>query len=358
MRKDKLYLLTFLSVAIIYLVVSVLAATYFLKDTSYELIDSQLEFGKKETKTFATLLSYQLLNGIPKDTVLLQAQKGLQGTNQNNVFLSIIDWSGRIVCHPEIKNVGQSAQSEKSFVSSVADNLTAEEFQIVIEEKEYRNIGENSSEVTFMYPIQHSDWIAVSHINLKKLNSQLERLKYQFYTILFILGLIIIPTFVMTTRYIGGIYEKRLELQKQKLEDEVLNLSKLNRAVGDYQQKVTIYPKSNVSKKRILTQLKNELLSIPIEEIAHIYTENTITYVVDVNGKKSTTNSSLDELISHLDETTFFRANRQFIIAISSIDKIVKYGNSQLKILVNPEANVDILISKNKAAEFKNWLNS
>ncbi|WP_067035442.1 LytR/AlgR family response regulator transcription factor [Allomuricauda sp. CP2A] len=354
MRKDKLYLFTFLSVAIIYLIVTMVAITYFLEAATYELIDSQLEFGKKETKTFATLVSNELLNGTPKDTVVAQVQEGLHDTDQNNVFLSIIDWSGKIVCHPEIQNVGQSARSEESFVSSVADNLTTTEFYNFFKEV---NVSENPSEVTFMYPIENSDWIVVSHINLKKLSSKTERLKYQFYTIFSIIGLIIIPTFVMTTRYIGAIYEKRLELQKQKLEDEVLNLSKLNRAVGDYQQKVTEHSNSNVTKKRILTQLKNELLSIPIEEIAYIYTENSITYVAGIDGKKSTSNSSLDELFSYLDETTFFRANRQFIIAISSINKIVKYGNSQLKILVNPGTNVDILISKNKAAEFKNWLN-
>jgi len=331
------------------------ATSYFLEDTTYELIDSQLEFGKKETKTFATLVGNELLNGTSKDTIITQVQDALYDTHKNNVFLSVIDWSGRIICHPEIQNVGQSARSEESFVSSVADDLTADEFYNIYMEND---VSENQSEVTFMYPIENSDWIVVSHINLKKLNAKIERLNYRFYTIFFIIGLIIIPTFVMTTRFIGGIYEKRLELQKQKLEDEVLNLSKLNRAVGDYQQKVTQHSSSNANKKRILTQLKNELLSIPIEEIAHIYTENSITYVVDIVGKKSTTNSSLDELFSHLDETRFFRANRQFIIAISSINKIVKYGNSQLKILVNPKTNVDILISKNKAAEFKNWLNS
>lgn len=86
MRKDKLYLFTFLSVAIIYLIVTMVAITYFLEATTYELIDSQLEFGKKETKTFATLVSNELLNGTPKDTVVAQVQEGLHDTDQNNVF--------------------------------------------------------------------------------------------------------------------------------------------------------------------------------------------------------------------------------------------------------------------------------
>ena len=110
-------------------------------------------------------------------------------------------------------------------------------------------------------------------------------------------------------------------------------------------------------KKRILTYLRNELLPVSTDDIAYIYTENTITYVVQTNGKRSTANNSLDELFSSLDSSIFYRANRQFIIAISSIEKIIRYGNSQLKILVIPKSEVDIIIGKNKASEFKQWLN-
>jgi DNA-binding LytR/AlgR family response regulator len=71
----------------------------------------------------------------------------------------------------------------------------------------------------------------------------------------------------------------------------------------------------------------------------------------------STTNSSLDELYASLDEFNFYRANRQVIIAVQAIQKIIKYGNNQLKIVAQPETNIDVIISKNKAAEFKQWLN-
>lgn len=356
MRKDKLYFLTFLSATIIFLLVAVIASRYFIKDTSIELIASQIESGHKETKTFTNLVEYQLQRDLPKDTVVSQIQDAILNTNQYQGFISIIDWSGRIICHPDIKKVGQNIESEKSYVSSVADNLTAREFYLLLQQEDQENPAGHSSGIIFMHPVNNSDWIATFQINIKSLNNQIGRLQNRFYTIFAILGLIIIPLFVISTRYLASIYEKRLELQKQKLEDEVLSLTKLNRAVGDYKQKVIQQPNSPATKKRILTHLKHELLSVPIEDIAHIYTENTITYIVCFDGSKSTTNSSLDELFSQLDETSFFRANRQFIIAITSINKIVKYGNNQLKIVVNPEANVDILISKNKASEFKSWL--
>jgi DNA-binding LytR/AlgR family response regulator len=86
--------------------------------------------------------------------------------------------------------------------------------------------------------------------------------------------------------------------------------------------------------------------------------ESTITYVVCFDGSQSTSNSSLDELFSQFDGTHFYRANRQFIVAISAIKKIIKYGNNQLKLIVEPNSDFDIIISKNRAAEFKQWLNS
>jgi DNA-binding LytR/AlgR family response regulator len=304
-----------------------------------------------------------LNEGIAKDSVISHFQESITNTNQEQIFISILDWSGRVVCHPDVKMVGQNIGSNTSFVSSVADHLSVVEFHSMLLQRkedwpEIADMDESRySDVFFMFPVQGSDWIVASNVNVKRLHSQLNQLRDQFYTIFAVLGLIIIPAFVITVRFIGSRYENRLELQKQKLEDEMLNFAKLNRALGDYQQKVNADPSVSETKRRILTYRQNELLSIPIEEIAHIYTENTITYVVCFDGSRSTTNASLDEFYSQLDENYFFRANRQYIIAISCIEKIVKYGNNQLKLLVSPKTNTPILISKNRTAEFKNWLN-
>jgi len=368
MRKDKLYFLTFLSISVIYTAIASVALYYLVRTSTYELLESHLEFSKKETKTFATLLGHQLANGIAKDSVVGYAQTSLRGTDLERGFLSVYDWSGRIISHPDIKNVGQPASAHKSFVSSVTDNLDPNNFYDLLRERQKEltktnaEDTEQNSEVIHLYPVQNSDWIVAAHVNISNISSQLEEMRRRFYLIFLVMGLIVILSYVLTVRLIGSAYEKRLEIKNQKLEDEVFNLSKLNRAVGDYQQKVSEKgPQSlsneNSTKKRILTYTRNELLPIPIGEIAHIYTENTITYVVCSDGKRSTSNLSLDELFSNLDRSYFFRANRQFIIAISAINKIVKYGNNQLKILVNPNSETDIIISKNRAAEFKQWLN-
>ena len=175
--------------------------------------------------------------------------------------------------------------------------------------------------------------------------------------------LITLLTFIVV-RYLGSAYEKQLETKYASLTSEVINLSKLNADLISYKERVVEEPVEIASddnteqeKKRILTYIRNELVPIAISDIAYVYTENTITYVVCFDGKKSTTNMSLDDMYNNFDATLFFRANRQFIISIAAIDKIIKYGKSQLKILLQSKTSEEIIISKNKAAEFKQWLN-
>ena len=70
---------------------------------------------------------------------------------------------------------------------------------------------------------------------------------------------------------------------------------------------------------------------------------------------------SLDYLMSKLENNLFLRVNRQLIISITAIDKIIRYGISQLKILISSKDDLDIIIiiiiiSKNRTIDFKQWL--
>lgn len=378
MRKDKLYFFTFLAISIIFTIIATIAARYFVEESATHLLSTQLESSKREAKQMASIIGYELANGLSKEKVIQNIQKSIEFSNLEAGFISVLDWSSIQICHPDKKKIGLVITSGQSFVSSVNGEITSEDFYNLLKTKEDKGeildfeSGEQTSEVIYLYPIVDSDWIVGAHANLSEISNQIKTLRHRFYIIFVIMGFVIILLSVITVRIIGSIYEKNLEEENQKLESEVINLAKLNTALGEYQQKViSEKPKlkeiteyrdlkkitTDTGKKRILTYLRNELLTISTEEIAYIYTENTITFVVDLNGKRSTANNSLDELFSNLDSSYFYRANRQFIIAISSIEKIIRYGNNQLKIVVVPKSELDIIIGKNKASEFKQWLN-
>jgi len=109
------------------------------------------------------------------------------------------------------------------------------------------------------------------------------------------------------------------------------------------------------SKERILTYYRNELLVMYTKEIAFIYIDNAVTYVVNMEGKRSVANESLDHLFAELDAHSFFRVNRQIILRVSAIKKIIKMGKG-LKIETSVPFDKLMFISKNKTLAFKKWL--
>ncbi|MEW7292153.1 LytR/AlgR family response regulator transcription factor [Aquimarina sp. 2304DJ70-9] len=366
MRKDKLYFLTFISISVIFLIIASLGVKYFIKVSANQLIEVQLESSKREANEIAKLISNQLVGGIEKKTVISNIQNTIENTHSGASFICVFNWSGKEVCHPDITKVGQKVNSNQLLLESLSEENSSDKLYDLLmnrkKEKENDTIGVES-EIVYIAPVNDSDLIVAAHANLDKISAQTRKLKTSFYTIFALMGGLIILSSFFAVRIIGSYYEKQLEQKNISLESELVNLSKLNTDLVAYQQKVVnetndeqSESESDFGKKRILTYLRNELIPISINEIAYIYTENTITYVVCFDGKRTTSSNSLDDIYASLDTSLFFRANRQFIISITGIEKIIKYGNSQLKILVQ-DADVEILISKNKAAEFRQWLN-
>ncbi|WP_435624873.1 LytR/AlgR family response regulator transcription factor [Flagellimonas sp.] len=371
MRKDRLYFFTFLAITLIFILIASVSVRSFIKVSANQLLETQLEASKREANEMAKMIGFQIENGVDKETIIENVQESIKDTDTENGFICMFDWSGKEVCHPDPTQRGQQINPDQTFVSSFNSEMNPEDLYDLLTSKRsfggirnFEEDDETQSEIIYLNPVPNSDWIIAAHANTNKITGQITSLRNRFYTIFSIMGFAIVLCSVIMVRLIGSSYEKRLEVKNQKLEDEVVNLAKLNKDLDNYQQRVietkpeTQSANTEKGKKRILTYVRNELRPVSTDDIAYIFMESTITYVVCFDGSQSTSNSSLDELFSNLDETHFYRANRQFIVAISAISKIIKYGNNQLKILVDPNSEVDIIISKNRAAEFKQWLNS
>ncbi|OEK07369.1 transcriptional regulator [Flavivirga aquatica] len=363
MRKDHLYLLTFITISIIFLTVASFSVKHFIMESSDQLIAIQLESSKREADGISQLISTQLSGGIPLDSAKINIQSAIEKTQEMTSFLSVMDWSGKQICHPDITRVGEMVNSNQNLLDALNEkDKTNELYEILVSQKKEGNSIEQS-EIIYLSPVKGTDLIVGANFNLDKITAQTRLLQNRFYRILFLMGGFIVISSFFAVRILGSLYEKQLESKNSALENELFSLSKLNKDLIEHQQKVIeennnaiIEEKTKSEKKRILTYIRNELVPISTNQIAYIQSENSITYIFNVNGKKSTTNLSLDELYNTTDQSIFFRANRQYIISITAIEKIVKYGNSQLKILITDKPDVQIIISKNKAAEFRQWL--
>lgn len=375
MKKDNLYLFTLLAIAVIVFIIGYFSMAYMVKVSTNQLLEIQIESSKREAREFAELVSSQLANGIARDIVINNIQKSIEGTDIETGFVCMFDWSGVEICHPDPQKIGKQTNPNESYVRSIDDEINSEDFYDLLTNKQplggIRDFSneDRSSEIIYLYPVKNSDWIIAAHANIAKIEKQIKKLKFNFLLVYLLSSATIVLLCLLMVRFLGSYYENTLESKNEKLAKEVLNLSKLNIDLGKYRDRINkkieeenLEEVENTEdtvkiKNRLLTYSKDNLISIKVEEIAFIGTENSITWINCLDGKRYSSNSSLDELFGSLDPMLFFRANRQHIISVKGIDEILRYGNNQLKIQLNPTSIEPIIISKNKASEFKKWLN-
>ena len=111
------------------------------------------------------------------------------------------------------------------------------------------------------------------------------------------------------------------------------------------------------TKTRLLVRRGLENIPLPVQDIAVIYTENKLVYVIDKEGKKYIADKHLGELEHELNESLFFRVNRQYIINISFIKSYRAYEKVKLQVdLTMPDLHHHIVISQEMAPCFRKWI--
>lgn len=109
-------------------------------------------------------------------------------------------------------------------------------------------------------------------------------------------------------------------------------------------------------RKRFLLPVYNGYKTLMTEDIDFIYSEFKITHLVLKNGETEIVQQSMEDLEEELDPAVFFRANRQVIISVQSIDRILNSTNGKLNIVLKRKKDKEVLISREKTPLFKTWL--
>lgn len=146
------------------------------------------------------------------------------------------------------------------------------------------------------------------------------------------------------------------ELRKSQQPHRVLPTHFAGNEIG--YSKIVYLPEKK-KRTRLVVQKGIENISMPLEDIALFYTEKKIVYAIDQAGKKYMTEKNLSSLQEELDESAFFRANRQYIVNINHIKSFKPYEKVKLKIDMRPQElneHYYIIISQETAPAFRKWI--
>lgn len=110
-------------------------------------------------------------------------------------------------------------------------------------------------------------------------------------------------------------------------------------------------------RKRFLMQRGNQMEVLLVEDVAYFFSENKITYAQTFKQGSMVVDYSLDRLGEELDPALFFRATRQILLCSRAVNKIENYFQGKVSVSLIPEFKEPVLVSKEKAENFKLWLN-
>lgn len=148
------------------------------------------------------------------------------------------------------------------------------------------------------------------------------------------------------------IHEKELAAAIQKFK------STRTAPSADFQQLLKSFLQKPEYQKRFMVNAGQKIRSIDVNEVAFFYADEKI---VILQTREALVKYPLDYTLDKLEEilvpSSFFRINRKLIVSMDAIKNMYAYSKGRIILELSPKPDFETIVSIDRAAEFKQWLN-
>jgi DNA-binding LytR/AlgR family response regulator len=109
-------------------------------------------------------------------------------------------------------------------------------------------------------------------------------------------------------------------------------------------------------KSRFLVRQGEQLLPLPAAEVAWFLSRHEQTTLAAADGRRFVVDYTLEQLESLLDPGQFFRLNRQLLAQLPAVRRLHPHFGGKLLVELHPAPTEEVLVSREKAAAVKAWL--
>ena len=109
-------------------------------------------------------------------------------------------------------------------------------------------------------------------------------------------------------------------------------------------------------KTRFVIKVGEHLKAIETASILYFYSQDKTTFCCTVDNRKLILDFTLEQLEEMLDPEIFFRVNRKYLVSASSINDIINYSNSRLKLVLKNSSDNDLIVARERVQAFRTWL--
>lgn len=136
---------------------------------------------------------------------------------------------------------------------------------------------------------------------------------------------------------------RKQEAVPQQVYDQTLMQNLLNQLTSNY-------------KERFVIKIGEHIKTVPVDNILYFISLEKVTYLIANDGKRYIVDFTLDRVEEMLNPKFFYRINRKMIIHDQSIEDIVSFSNSRLKLFLLHCDNRDTIVARERVSDFKSWL--
>jgi DNA-binding LytR/AlgR family response regulator len=109
-------------------------------------------------------------------------------------------------------------------------------------------------------------------------------------------------------------------------------------------------------KERFLVKQGQRLSSIPVTQIAYFFSQERFIFLKTFDNQKFLLEYRIEQLENLLSPVMFFRVNRSCIISLPTVKEIHSYFGNRLKLYLTPLPDKEIIVSRKRVNDFKEWL--
>jgi two-component system response regulator LytT len=139
----------------------------------------------------------------------------------------------------------------------------------------------------------------------------------------------------------------KFQMQLSKKEPLLLNFEQIRSMFA---------PSEKIYKSRFTVKIGLQLKIINSDEIECFFSENKGTYIHTFENRDYLIDTPLEVLEEDLCPKNWYRISRKFIVPLASVKEILVYSNSRLKIILPTFKGEDVIVSREKVSDFKNWM--
>jgi|AntRauTorckE6833_2_1112554.scaffolds.fasta_scaffold06248_2 DNA-binding LytR/AlgR family response regulator len=149
-------------------------------------------------------------------------------------------------------------------------------------------------------------------------------------------------------------------IRKRDLEAALKKYQTLHRAQNINMDKLiaALQAKEPEYRSRFLIRIGERMKKIHVEQVAYFYAMEKSVFLKTFENNDYPIDLTLDKLAQELEPLHFFRINRKYIVNMEAIQSMVAWSKSRVKLHLAPppDDDQDVVVSSERAGDFKKWL--